>query len=264
MLPESPLNLQDVLGGPERPPAVEAGTIGWDGEADVADQGTEANGGTTLVRVTLYRGKVPTDEVKAGVAQGHRILARLNGWPFWAIPPAGLQCYVMFPSGFETTVGAGVIAALPGANPFVQFSKTRAKIDVGEDQDLVIKARSVTISTYDNDYIAVGPNSGIRCADHDGNLFRLKDGVFRVAIIGEDGNAKTVLQLSLDDLRMAHKNGAGLQSMIKLKGGSATMQADREGAIASGSVMLGGAASPARPVLVGSPPGVPSTSIFGQ
>ena len=132
-----PLPDSDVLPRPQQA-FIEAGTIGWDGDDDVADIGTEDNDGTTLIKVQLFRGIDPTQPPIDGQATGHKILARLSGFPFWAIPPKGMQCFVAFPAGFATTPGAGVIVALPGANPFVQFSSSRAKIDVGRDQDLVI------------------------------------------------------------------------------------------------------------------------------
>ena len=217
MLGDFPLNEADLF--PETsPPAVEAGVIGWDGEDDVADVGTEANGGVTLIRVQLFRGKDATSDVKPGVAQGHRILARMNGFPLWAIPPKGMQCYVMFPSGFESAPGAGVIAALPGANPFVQFAKTRTKLDVGEDQDLVLKGRSVTISSYDNDFIAVGPDSGIIMSDHLGNMVQIKDGQILITVAdGDPPDAKTVVRLKTDSLELLQKNSGGNIAGVKLE-----------------------------------------------
>jgi hypothetical protein len=216
MLGELPINESDLF--PHgTPPAVEAGMIGWEDEEEVADVGVEGNGGVTLIRVQLYRGKDATSDVKPDEAQGHKILARLNGFPFWCIPPKGLQCYVMFPGGFESTPGAGVIAALPGANPFVQFSKTRAKLDVGEDQDLVIKGRSVTLSTYDNDFIVVGPDSGIMMSDHLGNMVQIKDGQILIAVAdGDPPDAKTVIRLKVDNMELLQKNAGGNIAGVKL------------------------------------------------
>lgn len=262
MLGEFPLNESDLF--PEAgPPAIEAGIIGWEDQDDVADMGDDSNGGVTLIRVQLFRGKDATSDVKPGVAQGHRILARMNGWPIWAIPPKGLQCYVMFPSGFGDAPGAGVIAGLPGANPFVQFSKTRAKLDMGEDQDLVLKARSITLSTYGNDYIVVGPDTGIRIATSKGHTIELKDDQLTAAIVGTDLNVKTCLSLNLSEASLICKSAAPPEASVSCQDGSVTISA-KETSLAGGAVTLGAGASPATPVLVGSPPGVPSSSVFSQ
>lgn len=216
MLGDLPLNESDLFPNAS-PPAIEAGIIGWEDDEEVADVGTSDNGGVTLIKVQLFRGKDATSDVKPGIAQGHKLLARMNGWPLWAIPPKGLQCYVMFPSGFELSVGAGVIAGLPGANPFVQFSKTRSKLDMGQDQDLVIKARSVTISSYDNDFIVVGPDSGIMMSDHLGNMVQIKDGQILIAVAsGDPPDAKTVVRLKTDSLELLQKAAGGNMCGVKL------------------------------------------------
>lgn len=266
-LPESAgvINFADLFGQDSTEPAsLEVGTVGWDNDAEQADLGTQQNDGTTLVKVQLFRGKDPTSDITPGRGQGYRIYARLNGWPFWAIPPKGMQCVVGFPAGFATTPGAGIILALPGPNPFVQFSKTRAKVDVGPDMDLVVKAHSVTLSTYDNDYIVIGPDAGIRLADHNGNSILLKNGKMRVSICeGDPPEGKVVLEVALGALRLGHKSAGG-QCMLKMAGGKATLMAGTELALVGSAVSLGGAASPATPVMVGPNPGRPSTSIFGQ
>lgn len=242
--------LPELFGGPGSTPAViEAGTIGWDSEADVADMGTEANDGTTLVRVQLFRGKDPTADVQPGVAQGHKILARLNGFPFWCVPPRGLQCYVAFPAGFGLTPGAGVIIALPGANPFVQFSKSRAKLDVGPEMDLVIKARSITLSTYDNDFVAIGPDSGIMISDHNGNVVQMKDDQIVIAV-ASDGDAKTILRLTPELLSLAQKAANGVVAGLNLKDGDVVPAGANFQAYTAG-LNLGPAATAATPAIIG-------------
>jgi hypothetical protein len=114
-------------------PHLEQAIVGWAGDDEQADIGSQDNDGTTLVKVTLVRGAMPDADAEDGPPRGHRTMARLSGFPFWCIPPKGMQCLVAIPHGQETTTGAGVIVALPGANPFTQFSKDRAKCDVGPD-----------------------------------------------------------------------------------------------------------------------------------
>lgn len=220
-------------------PGVEVGTVGWDGEDEHADVGTQENGGVTLIKVQLYRGKDSTSDVKPGVAQGHKILARLNGYPLWVIPPRGLECMVLFPGGFATTPGAGVIVALPGANPYVQFSKTRAKLDVGEDTDLVIKGRSITLSTYENDFIAVGPDSGIMLCDRDGNMMQIKDGQITIAVADEGSppDAKTVIKLSETALDLAQKTASGNMAGIRLENLEVTVLGAVFKALTAGGVL---------------------------
>lgn len=241
MLGELPLNESDLFPEAGGPPAVEAGIIGWDGEDEVADVGDDSNGGVTLIRVQLFRGKDATSDVKPGVAQGHRILARMNGWPLWAIPPKGLQCYVMFPSGFEEAPGAGVIAALPGANPFVQFSKTRTKLDVGEGQDLVLKGRSVTLSSYENHFLSVGPEVGVLMSHPGGHAIQIHENQVRIWV-SKDDDAKSLIVLSQDKIEVLQKAAGGNIASIVLSEEEAIVLGKVFKALTAGGV-LGAAAS---------------------
>lgn len=206
------------------PPIIEAGTIGWLDDDEHADLGTQDNDGTTLIKVQLYRGIDPLKEPHPdGRAQGHKIVARLSGFPFWAIPPKGMQAFVAFPGGFATTPGAGVIIALPGANPFVQFSESRAKIDVGRDQDLVIKGRSVTLVMHNpddpdgqEDFISISPEGGIQMGSRDGLGVVIKDGSINLFVPDASGDAKTVLRLSKDALEVVQKDASDGVAMLKL------------------------------------------------
>lgn len=206
------------------PPIIEAGTIGWVDDDEHADLGTSDNDGTTLIKVQLFRGIDPLKEPDPdGRAQGHKIIARLSGFPFWAIPPKGMQCFVAFPGGFATTPGAGVIFALPGANPFVQFSPTRAKIDVGRDQDLVIKGKSVTLVMHNpddpdgqEDFISISKEGGIQMGSRDGLGVVIKDGTINLFVPDASGDAKTVLRLSKDAIEAVQKDSSDTVAMLKI------------------------------------------------
>lgn len=101
---------QDLFGTPGeyQTPQVLRGTVGWDGEPSWADLGDDTNGGITLVRVTLFRGKQVGRVIKPGAAQGHQILVAIPDG-IMRIPPLGAECIVVFPDGDTQTPGAGVL-----------------------------------------------------------------------------------------------------------------------------------------------------------
>ncbi len=105
--------LEDVLGDGGATDAVrcELGTIGWQGEEDLADYGDDGNSGRTYVRVTLAkgspRGKPVADD---GGMNGYRVRCRLQS-PCWFIPERGAPCMVLFPGGFAE--GSGVALCIP-------------------------------------------------------------------------------------------------------------------------------------------------------
>lgn len=93
----------------------ELGTVGHEGDEAVADLGESTNGGVDYLKVTLYKGH-PRGEPRTadGFANGHQVTARvLDG--FWAVPPRGTQCVVLFPGGDVSAPGAGL--ALPLSSP---------------------------------------------------------------------------------------------------------------------------------------------------
>ena len=251
-------NESDLIGAAPTAMSLELGVVGWD-EDDSADLGQNADG-VTLVEVTLLRGGDPVVEFETGKVAGHRILARLSGFPFWAIPPRGMQVLVAFPGGFGETPGAGVIIGCPGPNPAVQFSKTRDKLDVGPEKDLVIKARSITLSTYDNRFLAIGPDTGTLMGDSDGTTVKIKDRTVSIMVPNEDGKAASMLILSLDSIQMVLA-GAKIAS-LKLKDGNLTSIAT-QGSLNFGSTMIGVGASPAT-AAVRAPVGAPGTAGQGS
>lgn len=259
----------DILGKPEEfeKTVIEMGTIGHDGEAgNHFSLGTEENGGVTLVQVQLHRGRdnrSDSNDVprKPERAQGHKIWARISGeGSFWLIPKKGKQCYVAFPGGFNDAVGMGIIIAVPGSNPTIQFSATRAVLDVGDDVDLIIKGRSVAIQTHSGHFIALTDEAGVQLLDKDGDGINIREGKL-TAFASAGGDAKAVLALSEGEANLMHKGG----SFISCAGANSTWMGT-ELNMSGGSMAFGTAASPATPILVGlsGMAGVPSSCMKGS
>jgi hypothetical protein len=245
----------DVLGTRDDPLVFEPGTVGW------GDGGRhfDVEGGVTLVKVTLFRGRDPTRPLKAGEAQGQRVLCRIGGGLF-RIPKPGTGVMVGFPTWFSTMPGAGLIVSTVEPSPDMQFSETRAKLELGPDVDLVIKARSITISDYADRFVHVGPDGGIQVQDADGTGVIIRDGA--VAIFAAEGGAiKTLLQLSPNALEAMQASG----NVFKLKGGNVTLLGN-QCSLACACIALGVGASPATPAHYGPAPvaSMPSTTVWIQ
>jgi hypothetical protein len=249
-------NEQDLFGAAD-PLVFEPGTVGWDDTGEHFDAGTADNDGNTLVRVTLFRGRDPSVAPKAGVASGHRILAQLGGGLF-RIPPKGTRVMVGFPTAFATTPGAAVILCTCEASPDSQFGAGKAKLDVGPDQEIILKGKAVTLTDYDDRFLHVGPD-GVMMQDENGNGVVIKNGAI-VIYVADGGDAKSVIQITKGELSFLQKDSG----FVKLKSGSATVFANKSAAIVAGNVMLGAQASPATPALTGitAPTAKPSTSVF--
>lgn len=247
---------------------IEMGTIGWDGVDEWVTQGTDGTDadGYTMVRVQLYRGKRPTDELKATVGQGSQMLCHIAAG-LYRIPKKGERCYVALPAGYENMDGVGVIFAVVSKSPFDQFSKTRVKMDFGDDTDLVIKAKTVTISDYNDDYMAISPVGGFKTATKDGGLVQLKgtkltsiasSGFF--FLVGNNGQPMTA-GMVLDPSQAAVFSNGG---MLKINSSGNGTWIGGSISVAGGSVMLGAAATVANPALWGVTgiAGIASTSVF--
>lgn len=242
----------DVLGDRAQLLLFEPGTVGWDG----SDPHYDTADGVTLVKVTLVRGRHPSTPLTPSVAQGLQVLCRIGGGLF-RIPPKGTAVMVGFPTAFADHPAAGVIVCTTEASPDIQFSATKAKFDVGKETDLVIKAKSVTISDYDDRFLHVGPD-GIIMQDENGNGLMLSGGAL-VVFIADGGDAKTMLQMTKKELSLLQKD----TGVVKLTGGNVTIVASGSAGLLAGNVSLGAGATAATPALVGaSPPGTPSTSVF--
>ena len=243
----------DILAKDEDPLVFEAGTVGWASASphyDTAD-------GVTLVRVTLFRGKSPTTPLVAGVAQGLEVLCRIGGGMF-RIPPPGTPVTVGFTCAFATMPGCGVIVCTTESSPEIQFSPTRAKMDLGPDADLVLKARTITLSDYDNRFIHIGADGGIQVQDSDGTGIIIKSGGIAIFAV-QNGVMKTLLQLSASALQAMQSDG----SLLNMKGGNMTVVGS-QCSLSCGSIALGVNASPATPAQFGPVPmgGSPSTCVF--
>jgi hypothetical protein len=132
-----PANEQDLVGTPDEyaPTIFERGITGWDDAEDWFELGDETNGGLTVVRVQLFKGRDPNTPPKTGVAQGHRVLVALSDG-FFRIPPKGSECIVAFPGGDVQTAGAGILLAT--------IPRPRVKTIYGhlEDEEACIHAGS--------------------------------------------------------------------------------------------------------------------------
>jgi hypothetical protein len=244
-------NDADVLGPREELLLFEPGTVGWDG----VDLHFDTEDGLTLVRVTLVRGRHPSTPLQPDVAQGHQVLCRIGGGLF-RIPPKGTAVMVGFPTAFAGHPGAGVIVCTTEASPDMQFSEAKAKLDLGKDADLVIKAKSVTITDYDNRFLHVGPD-GVMLQDEKGNGVVIKSGAIMI-YVADSGDAKTLVQMTPAELSLVQKD----TGFLKLTGGDLTMLASGSAGLLAASVGIGSPSSPPQPALIGvSPPGTPSTTV---
>jgi hypothetical protein len=204
-----------------------------------------------------------------------QILCRITR-PMNFIPEDGEEVLVGIPAGMRETPGAGAIIAVMSNAPSIQHSATKAKMDFGPEVDLVIKARSVTITDYQDRFITLGPTYGVKCGagrytDNsaiDTSGWYLKDGEFRLAIGNDDGEVGAQLRLVEDDVRINCKGSS--QTGLRMGAGNFTfigLQFD----VQTSWVGLGvGAAGvvPGAPILrlpvvmmVGSVP-TPSSSVF--
>jgi hypothetical protein len=218
------INQHDALGTrrDNETPSVEHGTVGWDGEDEHTDLGKTSNDGTTLIKVQLFRGRDPDEPYKEGIAQGHRIWARIGG-PMWFCPAKGSQCFIIFPTGFAETPGVGLLVpAYPGRSPSIQFSKTRAVLDFGPTVDVIIKGKSVTLSDYTAPtpyYLSVGPTTGIKCGAPDASGFCLTAGKWLMYTTDGSGNAVNAMQMSGADYSIVRTEGGQVHGM-KISGGN--------------------------------------------
>jgi hypothetical protein len=209
-------NEQDLaLPAPESMPIVR-GVVGWSTASDHADVGTADDDGHTLVRVTLFHSKPITKDPETGKAQGHEILCQVMG-PLYYIPPDGAVVMVAFPDGHNEAPGAGVIIGTIGGTPAIQFSTTRAVLDIGPDMDLMIKGKSVTCSDHASpaQFFQVGPppqggTSGISMCDSSGNGITIQNTGSIGIFCSDSGAAKTLIQLTPTSFEVWQADGSNL------------------------------------------------------
>ncbi len=255
------INECDLVPPPPPQPIIARGLVGWTDSDDHFDLGTDDNDGHTLVKVTLNRGKADTTIPEEGKAYGHQIYAQPLGPLYW-IPPDGTHVLVCFPDGEMDSLGGAFILGVTGKSPLIQFKDSRAVLDMGPTQDLIIKAKSVTLSDHNSpaQFIQVGPppqggTSGITMCDSQGGGVTCQAGV--VGVFGKGGN--TLVQITETSFEVWQKDG----SFINLTGGN--FDAFGTSAYLRGSaVYLGKIPAVTTPALWGltGPAGAPSTSVF--
>lgn len=247
---------------PEDRGSIEMGTVGWDVPGDHFDQNP---GEPVLVKVTLFRGRrteADGNTNKTGnLASGMRVVCTI-GAPLNEIPPKGSRVYVIFPSGMGYAPGVGVIITRVQSQPANQFNDAKAKMDFGADVDLVLKARSITLTDYENRFITVGPDFGIKFGDANANGGVLKDGKWRFYTVDGSGNAKTTLQLA-DDWAGIVYQGSSAYSAVRLEDQKAWLIAPLATYMFSIGAYIGATATAATKALYG-PPGapIPSASVY--
>lgn len=262
-------------GGEDRAIFSEYGTIGYANETalTVLGDASSPDNGVTLVRVTTYRGKAVTERAKPGIAQGHQILCHLLG-PLYYVPPRGTRVLVVYPGG--DTTQPGVIMGTVGASPFTQFKETRAVLDVGPGEDLVVKARSVTVMDHGKEetpsrfpcWLVVGPVAAgapsISANDPTGSGFTIGGGV--VGMFATDNGSppavKAVLELSTSQVLLA-LNGKGMFQCDESTG-NITCGGSGVAYLVGKQCMLGPSATSVTPVVYG-PAGISaigSTTVF--
>lgn len=244
---------------------VEIGTIGWEDDPDPHfDINQDSDDGVTLVKVQLFRGRVGGTTPKKGIAQGHKVLARLSSQHggLWSVPRKGRQCIVNFPGGFGLTPGAGVITAVAGAYVNDQFREDREIWDAGVDRDILLKGRRVAIQDYEGNFLCVSPESGIQAVDKDGNGIHIKDGVVTLfASSGSPPDAKSLVTLSASQIALIQKDSGG--AFVTVGAGDVSCQGNAFKA-AVGQALIGITASVVSGVQYGpdTGPSATSTTVF--
>lgn len=241
------------------PGGIFSGTVGW-GDRPHYDI---KPGGPTFVKVTLYDGRNPRQQVDDdGLAHGLQILARV-GAPLHRVPPPGTQVMVAMAAGQWAIPGSAVIFTAVEPSPDHQYSADRVKQDYGE-QDLVLKARSITLTDQEDRYMYVGPN-GIKIADPDGSSLLYRSTVWTLTV-SKGNKAVNVMQWTEAKMRVSCRTENGTTS------GAMTLTPDKcsmlctSFAVSCANAAIGANASPATPAVWGSTgqSGLGSTTIFIQ
>jgi hypothetical protein len=184
-------------------PQILLGSVGWEDEDEWFYPGTADNDGHTLIRVQLYEGKDPSVPTNPERAQGHKIICQISDSVF-RVPKRDTRCYVALPHGMEQTPGAGVIIACVSKNPTVQFGKDRSVLNLGDDQHVVIRGKSISLHAFNNDFVSVGEPrsggaSGITLSGHDGSGVVIQEDVVGI-FTAKNGECKTMIQVTSDQI----------------------------------------------------------------
>lgn len=219
---------------------IEIGTVGWEGQDEHVEFGTDDNDGHTLICVTVFRGRSPGEPVKKGVAQGHKIRCHISSLSGARIPPRGTRVLVAIPFGMEQLVGAGVIiATIEKTATKDQLQKNRVVIDYGPDTHVVIKGKSVSLSDHDDRFLTVGtPRVGgdagliFQAADGSGGL--IKEGIVSW-FVAESGDAKSVIKLSTSGVELVQKS----TGFVRLKNGEVCVTSSGKANYIASSTFIG-------------------------
>lgn len=140
------------------------GTVGWDEDDEDFDQGSDANGGVTLVPVQIFGGRDHSKvakQLETGRAQGRRIWAQILG-PIWNIPAKGARVVVGIPGGHPTTAGAAFIIGELGATPTSDFGSDKIK-GVSSGHEFVFAVGGTKVHIKDGQ-VLVGDDSAAALA----------------------------------------------------------------------------------------------------
>lgn len=236
---------------------VQIGTVGWVNEDEVVDLGADDDK-HALVRVTLFDGRDRSAALAdPGVAEGRRVLAQISA-PGFNVPKKGTVVWVLRAAGMN----AWLIAGNPVPTPTDQFKGTeRTLVDYGDETDVVIRARSVTLQSAAGHFIGLGPKTGIQFGDADGNGGELKAGRW-LFFVAEDGDAKSFLRLTSAAVDVTNKATLGTAT-LKVGDGKVKVGGNSFSAVV-GNVALGALATPVSAAQYGPGIGVPSTTVFIQ
>lgn len=254
---------ENDLFGPEDEQQILMGTVGHEGideDSEIITDGIYA--GTTIVNVTLYKGRDPATEIKPGVAQGYRIKCQVMG-PLHHVPETGTRVMIAIPHGMTTSPGAGVILGTLGKTPSTQFSKTRTVFDFG-DQNVIFRGKSVTIqnNTSPAIYVSVGDLTGpqgITIVNDKGCGVRIENKT--VGLFASDaGDAKSLVQIEHNAISIGQKSCG----MFMFKDGQASLLSNGPLFLIGKQVMLGIGATVTTPVVHGLSgiAGIASTTVF--
>jgi hypothetical protein len=189
--------------------SIEMGTVGWDDGGKHYE--LDPDSGVTLIKVTLFRGRDPDAEgqKKDKRARGQQIKCQISG-PLLYIPADGTMVHVSMPAGYWQVPGAGMITAVAVKAPAVQFGTNDGKdavLDFGPDRRVIIKAgKGVILSDYENRYLAVSPQTGIKCGDAHANGFALKNDKW-LFYTTADGEMNTCFQLAKSAIKLLINDG---------------------------------------------------------
>jgi len=178
---------------------------------------------------------------------------------------------VGIPAGLQETPGAGFILAVASNAPDIQHSATKAKVDMGPEVDLVYKARSITFTDYQDRYITIGPEYGIkmgagRMTDNSAQDLSgciLKDGKWMFYCSNAAGESVAGLQLAGDDgTLLFNVSAGGSQVKLKMKDGNWNSLASVNWVCSYQQGFLGGIVGAPVPVAGIGAPVTPSTNTF--